>query len=92
MKPKTKTDPMDEAYKLLDAQPSATGVSDAAKGLAPKNDNEAREDTEDAKEDKLYGTSESPSEDAGDKKQMCDDIDEAYAMLFESLSVILRSK
>jgi hypothetical protein len=81
---KTKTDPMDEAYKLLDGQPSATGVSDAAKGLAPKSDNEDREDNQIAHDERLYGSA--------DKKQVCTDIDEAYAMLFESLAIIMRTK
>lgn len=87
MKTKTNTDPMDEAYKMLDGQPSATGVSDAAKGLAPKNDDEDYRDNQEEKNDRLYD-----GEDAPDKKQMCHDIDEAYAMLFESLSVIMRNK
>jgi len=94
MKDKTNTDPMDEAYKMLDGQPSATGVSDAAKGLAPKNDDEDFRENEEEKNDKLYGETEGedPKEESQDKKQMCHDIDEAYAMLFESLSVIMRNK
>lgn len=82
MNVKTNTDPMDEAYRLLDGKPSATGVSDAAKGLAPKNDNEDFRDNEEAYNDRLYGGN----------KQACRDIDEAYAMLFESLAIIMRNK
>lgn len=86
MKPKTKidTNPMDEAYKLLDAKPSATGVSDAAQGLAPKNDDEDFRENEEEQLERQYG--------GGKPRPASCDIDDAYAMLFESLAVIMRHK
>lgn len=81
MKPKTDTNPMDDAYKSLDGSPSATGVSDAAKGNQPANDNEQFRDDTNEHNDRLYG--------GGDAK--CMDINQAYAMLFESLAVIMKN-
>jgi hypothetical protein len=74
-------DEMQEAYKLLDGEPSATAVSDAAKGEKPKTDFEDREDYHEEDLDRREG-----------KVKGCTDIDEAYASLFESLSIILRNK
>ena len=74
---KTNTEPMNEAYKMLDGAPSATGVSDAAKGIMPKTAMQDTEDQLEAKTNRMMG---------------CHDINEAYAMLFESLAVIMKSK
>lgn len=70
--------PMEEAYKLLDGEPSIDAVSKAAKGEKPDTDHERREEEHEEKSDRF-----------GKGAQ---DIDEAYANLFESLSVILRSR
>jgi hypothetical protein len=92
------TEPMDEAYKMLDGSPSATGVSDAAKGKHPaKDDVQYREDTEDMN-DRLYkkmehdeeGGEKDPSEDSYKQDGKCTDIDEAYSMLFEALAIIMK--
>lgn len=91
LKPKD-NDEMQEAYKLLDGSPSATGVSDAAKGQVPKTDNEQyREDSEEQNE-KLYGEDEHEGMMHKMMASNCQDIDEAYACLFESLATIIRSK
>lgn len=73
MQPKTNTDPMDEAYKLLDGEPAQDAVSQAAKGNVPLSDNEYR--MKNAQPDPL-----------------CTDINDAYAMLFSALSVIMGKK
>lgn len=93
MKPKQKDDrdsnPMDEAYKLLEGTPSATGVSDAAQGLAPKNDDEDFRDKTEEINERRIGT-DTPKEESVERPSQC--LDDAYAMLFESLAVIMKSK
>lgn len=98
MKNKTNTEPMDEAYKMLDGAPSATGVSDAAKGKHPKKDDvQYREDTEDMN-DRLYedmehdeeGKQKDPAKARYNPDSKCMDIDEAYSMLFEALAIITK--
>jgi len=99
MKTKKETEPMEEAYKMLDGTPSATGVSDAAKGEHPKKDEvDFREKTEE-KNERLYDQMEHDSEgnekDPADKPEgqdkKCSDINEAYSMLFEALAIITKS-
>jgi len=70
-------DPMEEAYKQLDGSPSATGVSDAARGIQPENDDESFRENTEQKNKQLYG---------------CDDIDQAYANLFQAVADIMRLK
>lgn len=77
MKEKKQTDPMEEAYKMLDGEPAGDAVSKAAKGEEPESDFEAREDNEDKMVSRFQG-------------KVGAEIEEAYAMLFESLSIIMR--
>ena len=70
---------MEEAYKLL-SSPSSTGVSDAAKGIKPENMYQEEEEDDEEHTERLEG--DHPTE----------DIREAYAMLFESLAVIMKNK
>lgn len=83
MKPK-QTDPMNDAYKMLMlGAPSSTGVSDAAKGNVPQNDMQEEAAENDQKQVRLG--IQSPQD------PKCTDIQNAYAMLFESLAVIMKS-
>lgn len=85
--------PIDEAYKMVSGEPSMTAVSDAAQGKKPTTDDEQRMDDYEDKnenEDSQEDTTEDSNEHEMDDK--CVDINEAYAMLFESLSMILRGK
>jgi hypothetical protein len=81
LKPKTKTntDPMEEAYKLLDGEPAADAVSQAAQGNVPKTDMEAREDDHDMQTQRFMGGG-------------IQDIDDAYAALFGALAFIIQHK
>lgn len=72
------TDPMEEAYKLLDGEPAIDAVSQAAKGLKPESDAEQRVKNHDA-EMQRRGL-----------EQGCSDVQEAYARLFDSLADIMR--
>lgn len=75
---KINTEPMDEAYKLLGGDPAGDAVSVAAKGGVPETDDEQRMRTM-GKTDKTEVTA-----------QMCTDIEDAYAKLFEGLAGIMR--
>jgi hypothetical protein len=97
MKQNKNYDEMNEAYKMLDGAPSATGVSDAAKGIHPKKDKvQYRIDTENQNE-RLYEDMDHDEEgkqlDPSEKRHpqsKCKDIDEAYSMLFEALAIITK--
>ena len=84
------TEPMEEAYKMLGGTPSATAVSDAAKGDKPLTDDEQR--MKEAPEDPTQDEAEDKEE--GEYKKTegveCSDLEEAYAMLFEGLATIIR--
>lgn len=76
-----------EMYKQLTGSPGLTSVSDAAKGEKPETLAEFEESYHDEWASKVDGkphTVVSPEE--------CHDIEEAYAMLFESLAMIARHK
>lgn len=81
MKPKT-NNPLEK----LTGSPSATAVSDVAKGGQPKTDDEMDKAYQELNGEVRQGIK--PEMEAID----CTDLEEAYANLFESLSVIMRSK
>lgn len=72
----------------LTGSPSPTAVSDVAKGGKPQTLNEF----DDAYHDMSGAVKSGQMPEMPANKGMCDDIEEAYAMLFESLSMIARSK
>ena len=72
----------------LTGSPSPTAVSDVAKGGKPQTLNEF----DDAYHDMSGAVKSGQMSEMPAHKSMCDDINEAYAMLFESLSMIARSK
>lgn len=78
----TDTDPMEQAYKLLGGDPAGDAVSVAAKGGKPESDDEQRFRTQ-APKDQVADE---------DDELECgpDDVQRAYAQLFESLATILR--
>jgi hypothetical protein len=76
------TNPMEEAYKLLDGSPAADAVSKAAKGESPESDNEQREEAMEEKSERLYD---------GTDVEACD-LQDAYAMLFQGLAAIMKHK
>lgn len=76
MKPKKDTQPMEEAYKQLDGKPAIDAVSQAAMGKQPLTDEESR--VEDF--NRQYK----------DNGICADDIEEAYAKIFEGLAMVAR--
>lgn len=78
MKTQTDTNPMDEAYKLLDGEPAGDAVSQAAKGLKPQTAFAQAEADQAGMVKRLRGS------------QACQDINDAYAMLFEALAIIIK--
>lgn len=86
---KTNTEPMDEAYKMLSGSPSSTGVSDAAKGVMPQSAAEEVDENNTQKTQRVMGQAD---DETTEPANYCDDINAAYAMLFESLAVIMKSK
>lgn len=87
MKPKQKDlNPIDEAYKMVSGDPGIDAVSKAAMGETPMSDEESRVDDFNKKQDPKAAIKSTP----GVPKVSCDDIDEAYAKLFEGLAAIMR--
>lgn len=73
---------MEEAYKMLSGAPAGDGVSRAAKGQMPEQDLQEREDFQEEKVARQFG----------EPKMNSSDLEKAYAMLFESLAMITRSR
>ena len=74
------------SFQKLTGSPSATAVSDVAKGGEPKTDDEMDKAYQELNGEVRQGIK--PEMEAID----CTDLEEAYANLIESLSVIMRSK
>ena len=87
MKPTQKTP---QTYKQLTGSPGLTAVSDAAKGKDPQTLAEFEESYNDMAIARKDGNESTTPPQAGAKSD-CDDIEEAYAMLFEGLAMIARS-
>lgn len=79
---KPEEDEMDKAYKMLDASPSSTGVSDAAKGEVPENEQAEEEHEAVAMSKRLDGEV---------ATQLTHEIQNAYSMLFEALAIITKA-
>lgn len=77
MKQEKQTDEMEEAYKQLDGEPAGDAVSKAAKGEQPQTDQEHEEEFDDEQVARFQG-------------KTCQDIEDAYAQLFEALAFIAK--
>jgi hypothetical protein len=80
-----------QEYKQLTGSPGLTSVSDAAKGIKPQTLAEFEKTYNDMARARLDGEESTEPKDVLESDSEYDDIEEAYAKLFEGLAMIARS-